>query len=73
MFVQIPPRSVIAHYAKSRSGSAVAVFAVDGRLLGKSFHDLRNQFSFVAPISGPGRWVILAPMADPLPTQERLI
>jgi hypothetical protein len=56
-FIQIPANAVICHYAETPQG--VAVVTPSGRVLAKSFYDLRQSHEFYSSINGAGGWVVL--------------
>jgi hypothetical protein len=57
--LQIPRQRVICHYAETPQGWAVVT--PSGKVLAKSFYDLRQSFEFYCSINGAGAWVVLVP------------
>ena len=62
MFIQIPQKRIIAHYAETPQGWAVVT--PSGKVLAPSFYALRDRFEFYCAIFGAGGWVVLVPCSS---------
>jgi len=64
VFVSIPPQAVFARYDEI-APNRYAIVTPRGKVLGESFYDLRDRFSFYCSITGNGFWDVLLPIQEP--------